>query len=137
MINIYLTWLTDNGKQSLGHVNTIGLDRGSNCFFMLGLPWNGNKPNISRIPNGVYKWIKWESPTYKTTVIRLKGVPGRSNILIHPANFVHQLRGCMSPGLKATDINGDGEIDVTNSRLAMKQMLDSLPDSGEIQINQA
>jgi hypothetical protein len=67
-------------------------------------------------------------------VIRLKGVPGRSNILIHPANYVSQLRGCIAIGLDGADINGDGLIDVTSSKKAVKKLVAALPETGLIHI---
>lgn len=49
----------------------------------------------------------------------MQDVPGRSEILIHVANYVNQLMGCIAPGLYHRDIDNDGIIDVTNSGDAM------------------
>jgi len=131
-MSLYLARMKSGETQSFGHLTYFGKQTIS--FFSLELPDKGNQPNISRIPNGTYNWKKWYSPTYKMEVIRLEGVPGRTNILIHPANYVSQLRGCIAIGLTAADINGDGFIDVTSSRAAVKKLVAALPETGQIHI---
>jgi hypothetical protein len=58
-----------------------------------------NRPNISRIPAGVYRckrrrYNKGDYDTWEVT-----GVPGRSLILLHAANTEEDLNGCIAPGL--------------------------------------
>ena len=131
--DIYLTRLKDNGIETLGYMNIVTGGQ-SLSLQTLELPWKDNQSNISCIPIGVYAFEKWYSPTFKTTVIRLLHVPERSNILIHPANFVRQLRGCIAPGLSTKDIDGDGKIDVTKSRQALYNLLAIAPEKGFIHI---
>ena len=131
--DIYLTRLKDNGIETMGFM-TIATGGQSLSLQTLELPWKYNQPNISCIPPGVYAFEKWYSPTFKTTVIRLLHVPERSNILIHPANFVRQLRGCIAPGISTKDIDGDGELDVTKSKQALYNLLAIAPEKGFIHI---
>ncbi len=132
--DIYLTRLKDTGMETLGYMN-IATGGQSLSLQTLELPWKDNLPDISCIPGGVYAFEKWHSPTFHTAVFRILYVPGRSNILIHPANFVRQLRGCIAPGLSKADIDGDGKLDVTKSRKALYNLLAIAPEKGFIHIN--
>jgi hypothetical protein len=131
--DIYLTRLKDTGTETLGYLS-IATGWKSLSLQTLELPWKDNMPDISCIPPGIYGYEKWYSPTFKTTVIRLLHVPGRTNILIHPANFVRQLRGCIAPGLSMKDIDGDGKIDVVRSRQALYNLMAIAPEKGFIHI---
>lgn len=90
--------------------------------FTLELPWLNNKVGASSIPKGEYKLLHRRSPKYGDH-LHVIDVPGRSYILIHSANFVTQLRGCIAVGDKRIDINGDGLADITNSKRTMGQLL--------------
>jgi len=56
--------------------------------------WQDNKPFISCIPLGTYKLVKYRKPGQ----FQLMDVKNRTYILIHVANYVHQLAGCIAPG---------------------------------------
>jgi hypothetical protein len=65
----------------------------------------------------------------------------RSAVLIHPANFVHELRGCIAPGTRtspAVAAHGGGYM-VMESRKAMKMIQDHMPwtDEHTIEITEA
>ncbi len=89
----------------------------------LELPWKDNAVGVSCIPVGLYKMVLHVSPKFGRCYW-LQDVPNRSEILIHPANFVGQLRGCMAPGLTHADIDGDGHLDVASSKIAMGKLLE-------------
>lgn len=65
-------------------------------------------------PPGVYQVVWAKSPRLKRYTYRLVGVPGRSGILIHPANlmgdpakgFKSQLLGCIALGEKLGVMDG-------------------------------
>lgn len=78
-------------------------------------PWVNNKNNISRIPAGVYDIVYEYSPKFRRHLYELKGVPGRSEVKIHIANYVKQLEGCIGVGHYFTDLDKDGVMDVANS----------------------
>lgn len=69
------------------------------------LPWRDNVRQISCIPPGTYECAIVQSPRFGR-VYEVKNVPGRSHVLIHPANFAGdaelgwttELQGCISPG---------------------------------------
>jgi hypothetical protein len=61
------------------------------------LPWRDNEPRVSCIPEGRYELLKRYSKKYQWHLL-VKGVPGRSYILIHPANVaLTELKGCIAP----------------------------------------
>ena len=70
------------------------------------LPWLGNKPRISCIPEGRYEVRMRYSRKYKSHLV-LKDVEGRAMILIHPANNAgKELKGCIAP---VTKVTGEGK----------------------------
>ncbi|HVY75203.1 MAG TPA: DUF5675 family protein [Puia sp.] len=65
--------------------------------FSIELPWKDNHTGVSCIPEGRYALAKRWSPKFGWH-LRLTDVPGRSDILIHPANNAGQeLKGCIAP----------------------------------------
>lgn len=99
----------------------------------LELPWRDNQRRISCIPAGIYKARKHKSPRFGWS-LWLQDVPGRSEILIHPANKVTQLLGCIAPGTDLRDINNDGYLDVINSKKAMLEIMHALKDVDSVLI---
>jgi len=63
----------------------------------LELPWYGNKENVSCVPSGNYTCVRIRRPSGEET-FRLLNVPGRTDILIHRANTVKNLKGCIGVG---------------------------------------
>lgn len=123
-----------NEKQTVGTL-TIFDGNGEGVFQCntLELPWRDNRRNISCIPVGTYRVKKRYSTKYGDH-LHLTDVPARTWILIHPANFVRQLRGCIAVGKHKLDIDGDGLNDVTSSRATMKKIMELVPDEMELQI---
>lgn len=99
----------------------------------LELPWVNNNRRVSCIPAGKYKAIKHVSPKFGNC-LWLKDVPNRSEILIHPANYVRQLLGCIAVGSKHIDINRDGLMDVADSKKTVNKLLD-LIEGKEIEVD--
>ena len=65
--------------------------------YTIELPWLDNRARVSCIPEGRYEIIKRWSKRFKWH-IQLLNVPGRSYILIHPANdALKELKGCIAP----------------------------------------
>ena len=119
--------LNKNDKQTLGRFFIFdGLDIIFECC-TLELPWNENKRNISCIPTGEYKVKIRESEKYGLHY-QVENVMMRDYILIHPANYYKQLRGCIAVGKAFYDINKDGHKDITYSRKTMSKMLDHAPN---------
>ena len=63
------------------------------------------------------------------------GVYARSLVLIHAANWAHELLGCIAPGMgRATT---DGELGVTSSRAAMESLFEVLVGETHLQLEVA
>jgi len=99
------------------------------------LPNKNNLKRFSCIPEGCYKVIK-EQPQGHFNYIhfRLLNVPGREGILIHIANYVSQLRGCIAVGKDLVDINNNRLLDVNFSGIVLKQLVNLLPDKFSLEI---
>lgn len=97
------------------------------------LPWLNNKKNMSCIPDGVYECIKISTKKHPNSFL-IKDVPNRSAIMIHIANFTYDLAGCQAAGLQFKDIDSNGIIDVSGSKIAMQSLNHFLPDKFNIYI---
>lgn len=125
---------SDDGTQTLGtlYVLTPPREIKYECH-VLELPWKDNKRRVSCIPEGVYEAIKHRSPKFGDC-FWIQNVPGRSEILIHVGNFHKDTLGCILPGKELKDIDNDGHKDVTQSKKAMKELLELLPERVTINI---
>lgn len=106
---------------------------GANVVHSLELPWRNNTRRLSCIPAGSYACALVKSPRFGR-VYGVQGVPGRSHVLIHSANFAGdvargwttQLEGCIAPCLKVGVMrNNAGAIQAAGlvSRPALNQLM--------------
>lgn len=102
-------------------------------FVTLELPWLLNQNEVSCIPEGTYKAIKHISPTFGET-LWIQSVHGRSEILIHVGNYMKNTRGCILPGSRKADIDGDGFMDVTSSGDTLKALLQLCEEEIQVEI---
>ena len=63
----------------------------------LELPWLNNQNSISCIPEGTYIVDRDTTGSQQWYRFRNKEVAPRSNIEVHPANYLTQLQGCIAP----------------------------------------
>lgn len=134
-MKVVLTRLIDDGVQTLGVLKVYkGLKQVFECK-TLELTWKDNKRNVSCIPRGDYDVNRRFSEKHGEHFI-LQDVENRDYILIHAANYNHQLRGCIAVGKAYFDINGDNELDVTSSRDTLEDLVKQqcLPSSFTITI---
>lgn len=122
METVVLHRTANERKQVLGDL----LYNGEVLCKTLELPWLENARGKSCIPWGEYTVVRRTSPKYGEHFHILE-VPNRRYILIHAANYVHQLLGCVAVGMDHKDMNRDGLRDVTNSKATMKMLLSTLP----------
>tara|TARA_R100000541_G_scaffold27601_1_gene36879 strand:- start:312 stop:722 length:411 start_codon:yes stop_codon:yes gene_type:complete len=119
--------INENKNQTLGRLFVFdGLDIAYECC-TLELPFKGNKRNVSCIPTGEYN-VKTRNSEKYGDHFQVDNVMMRDYILIHPANYYTQLRGCIALGFDFYDINNDGEHDLTHSRRTMKHLLAAAPE---------
>lgn len=105
-------------------------------FKTMELPWKNNERKVSCIPAGTYQVVRRVSTKYKLH-FHILDVPERDWILIHPANYSRQLMGCIAPGKKFLDIDGDGLKDVTDSVATLKELLEIMPETFPLYIEDA
>ena len=96
------------------------------------IPYRLNTQKINCIPGGmIYDAEKIIRPN-GDHAIHVLSVPGRIAVLWHKGNYATGLKvdteGCQIPGLRFTDLNNDGELDVADSTQAMSDLLSILPD---------
>lgn len=107
---------------------TLGyLPIGTMTLVTLELPWAANHPEESCIPCGIYPLRWWLSPRHGW-VLKVLNVPERSDIEIHIANKVRELKGCIGVGI--TEHMQYGEPWIEQSARAM-EMLRSMRLRGE------
>ena len=71
------------------------------------------------IPKGRYRMTIYRSPKFKSDVLLLHDVPGRSAIELHKGNYPNDTRGCILVGCNYREENG-----VLNfSAVAMNELL--------------
>jgi len=122
-----------NNKQTLGKLYLLDDNDGIvKAYDSLELPDKDNQRNISCIPEGIYQAIKHKSPKHGDS-LWVQNVPNRSEILIHKGNYYTDILGCILIGDDLVDINGDGIMDVSNSRNSVIELL-SLIGKDEIEI---
>ncbi len=123
---------SEDNKQTLSKF--VAFDE-YNCELMQGyileLPDNDNKSNISRINEGEYECVKRHSEKYGNH-FHVLNVFDRSYILIHHGNYHSDTRGCLLPGDRLVDIDGDGLKDVVNSRRTMRKLYDTMDEQFKI-----
>ena len=103
----------------------------------LELPWRNNLKGKSCITADTYKATVWYSDHFKRNVLRLEDKYGRTDCLIHPANFAGnedageytQVHGCTAVGLGYADIQtptGKMQFGITNSKRMMDKLLEAI-----------
>ncbi len=95
--------------------------------YTLELPWRDNQRRISAIPEGRYPVVPRQSAKYGHH-LHILDVPGRDLILIHQANYVTQLEGCIAVGRSWFDLNKDGLMDVTDSIKTKNRLLEFITE---------
>ena len=131
IIRLYQTPI-DDPKQTEGVLYLIDKNKIIFECKTLELPWLNNNRRVSCIPTGKYKAVKHVSPKFGNC-LWIKDVPNRSEILIHPANYVRQLLGCIALGNKHIDMNRDGLMDVADSKTTVNKLL-NLIEGKEIEV---
>lgn len=101
---------------------TLGkLSVGDWSCFTIERPWKDNRPNVSCIPEGTYACQPFSGSRFKD-VIQLMDVPDRSYILIHVANFPHDIEGCIGVGDRF--VSDALEPAVYNSKKTLAALMD-------------
>ena len=120
--------------------NVVVIENGKIIFtcYLMELPYKGNKNKISCIDEGFFILKKREAnengSKFNYPHFEVLNVPNRFGIKWHIANLAKQLLGCGAPGLDLGDIDNDGKLDVTSSKLALETLLFHLDDENMLTI---
>lgn len=108
-------------------------------LFTCERPWKANKTGVSCIPEGTYSLNMRTSPIVKRSSggmyekgWEVQDVKGRTFIMIHPANWPHELRGCISVGESYEVISG--KQGVTSSRKAFDKLMKELSEADQVEL---
>jgi len=131
--HLRLVRLSDDGNKSLGvlEVYRHRSDRSPVArFFTLEPPWKENRRSVSCIPVGDYTIQRRVSPKYGLH-LHVRGTePQRNLILVHAGNDVKDTKGCILVGVGTADLDGDRDLEVTQSKLAAERLLALVPEDG-------
>ena len=67
------------------------------CLFTVERPWLDNRPNVSCIPEGFYKCLRYSSDRFPDT-FQVMNVIDRTYILFHVGNQSTDVQGCIAIG---------------------------------------
>ncbi len=108
-------------------------------------PWFYNRPYVSCIPPGVYDLVEHHSRRFRLAWALVgpgvahfdDGVATRTAILIHAANWSHELQGCIAPGTSIRMI--EGSLGVSHAQLTMRKIDEHLREfvNPRIEISEA
>jgi len=95
------------GRFCYSPMGTFGrLNLGEFTLYTVERPWLDNRPSISCIPEGTYRCEprRYNRGGYDT--VEVLGVPGRSHILFHRGNTMHDVEGCIALGNRLGSLGG-------------------------------
>lgn len=105
-------------------------------FYTVERPWLGNKPYVSCIPEGTYSLgLRYSSAVKASTKEEfdegweVQDVINRTFIMLHPANYPIELKGCIGVGYgykTMIDRAGNPRNGVTHSREAFRELMGML-----------
>ena len=132
-LRLVLTRTERTSDGVFGRLTGAGLD-----LHTLEDDWRNNAPRISCIPAGVYALRRTVYYKHGYETFEVTNVPGRSRILIHPANTEEDVEGCIGVGLRRGHLRiardeDTGERNVMKravvaSRPAFDRLMDALRD---------
>ena len=113
--------------RTLGQLRLYGASGGVNFEgWALEPPWRGNRRGASSIPCGLYD-LAHRATARRGRHLLVLGTAPRSYILLHAGNWPRDTRGCILPGLRRADLDGDDLPDVASSRSALGRIVALLP----------
>lgn len=101
-----------------GTFSTLQREDGSQVCCFVERPWLNNQPNKSCIPEGSYQLQPHDSPKFgkcyalnaATLGVTPNGPSLRTHVLVHKANLVSQLEGCLAPGTSFGVVNNEWAV---------------------------
>lgn len=139
MLNAQLTRDTSAGEDGTFGVLLIG----SLAFYTVEEDRRGNQRRVSCIPPGTYRCRRTIYYRHGYETFEVTDVPGRSRILIHPANTEEDVEGCIGVGLRNrvpfTLVDEDTgirrtKLGVGDSQPAFRRLMDHLVGIDEFEL---
>lgn len=126
---IHLHRVEAHADRTLGRLAVYGAE-GALRFegWALEPPWRDNRRGESCIPCGLYGLAWRVSRRYGRHLLVQETTP-RQFILLHAGNYPRDTEGCILPGLRKADLDGDGRPDVAASRAALRRVLEAVPEA--------
>lgn len=124
---VVMVRVQSNEKQTISCAYAFDDIKESFKFKTLELAWKNNQNNISCIPAGRYKVVPRRSQKFKDH-FEITGVPNRSLVLFHWGNYHTNTEGCVLSGNEFADINKDGFLDVTSSKIMHERLVQWAPE---------
>ena len=142
MKKLVIKRISDDGKQTLGRATLYDCTAKVFEFVTLEPAWENNEKRISCIPAGTYKVLPRNSARYGNH-FHVQDVNGRDLILLHIGNYMASKNprsgksdstGCILVGKTFADINKDGEMDITASKVTLEKLLYFAPAGFTLEI---
>lgn len=114
MKTVVLERLTDDGHETIGRLSVDAF-----LCDTMERPYLGNQHQISAIPCGKYKCVWSLMPSAGRNHFKIMNVPNRDGVFLHAGNKTEDTKGCPLLGYGKKDIDGDGDLDIANSRKAL------------------
>ncbi len=111
-----------------GTLGKLSVDGLFECFTLERPTEKSGGPEPFCIPIGIYRVSIIFSPHFQMLVPWIMDVPGRTNIEIHPANWISDLLGCVAVG------QNQSEGYVGMSRAAFSALMDKLKGQTDLTI---
>ena len=132
----------DDGKQTQGRASLFNGHEKQLEFVTLEPPWLNNAIGKSCIPAGIYTVKPRQSAKYGNHFI-IEGTSPREWVLFHVGNYIGSKNpktgtpdstGCILVGSAFVDINKDGILDISASRIKMDALLRLAPEGFQLEI---
>ena len=91
-------------------------------------PWRGNRRGVSSIPCGLYD-LAHRYTARRGRHLLVLGTAPRTYILLHAGNWPRDTQGCILPGLRRSDLDGNRVAEVASSRAALGRIVAALPSA--------
>lgn len=131
MKRLLLMRLQKLDDRTLGRLIVFNGTEIEETFTTLELPWRNNERNNSCILSGYYTVDPRESPKFGKHLI-INNTSPREVVLLHQGNFPSNSSGCVLVGTGFGDFDKDGRREITESKRAMRRLVELVADTAEL-----
>lgn len=131
MKRLLLMRLQKLDDRTLGRLIVFNGTEVEEIFTTLELPWRNNERNNSCILSGYYTVDPRESSKFGKHLI-INNTSPREAILMHVGNAPESTQGCVLVGTGYGDFDKDGKREITESKRAMRRLVELVTDTAEL-----